>query len=153
MDKPLQIHKNHHSSCKTVSSPYDSITLLIFQLFASFVNKAILGCFGSSNLLLQRPAVSHSSEAPSTQEATHLTIVLSCAAATPPHSLPMQEHSISQIQSPVPFCLLSPWIIAIIKAAAAWNRFLLSRGVKNIQALSAILAWQVTRSSAPILFI
>lgn len=49
----LQIHKNHHSSSKTVSS--DSIMLLIRQLVASFVNKAIL----RSTDLLQRSPVSH----------------------------------------------------------------------------------------------
>lgn len=152
MDKPLQIHENHHSSCKTVSSPCDSIVLLIFQLFGSFVNKAILGCFGSANLLLQRPAVSHGF--------IHQEPLCSgklspphCSQLCCSHSLHMQEHNISQIQSPVPFCLLSPWIIAVIKAAAAWNRFLLSRGVKNIQAFSAILGWQVTRRSSPILFL
>lgn len=59
MGRPLWIHKNHHSSCKTVWSLYDSIAPLIFQLFACFVNKAILRSFGSTNLLLQRPPVSH----------------------------------------------------------------------------------------------
>lgn len=172
MGRPLWIHKNHHSSCKIVSSLYDSIALLIFQLFARFVNKAILRSFGSTNLLLQRPPVSHGFIH---QKPLHLgkrlTYALSLLALHSPlcrcsrlccsyfSTLPLQsrEHYISwnpadRIQPPVPFCLHSPRIITIIKAAAAWNRFLLSRVVKNSRAFSPTLAWQETRKAAPILF-
>jgi len=59
MAKPLRIHKDHHSSCKTILYLYSSVALLVFQLFASFINKAILGSFGSTDFPLQRPPVSH----------------------------------------------------------------------------------------------
>lgn len=55
MSRLLWIHTNHHSSCKTVSSFYDSVALRIFQLLASFINRAILGSFGNTGLLLHRP--------------------------------------------------------------------------------------------------
>lgn len=157
MSRLLWIHTNHHSSCKTVSSLYDSVALQIFQLLASFINRAILGCFGNTGLLLHRPqlVLASSTRSPFISE----TISPRCSSFVWQLWLLLQggkeKHLLKpRTQDPAPSAapLCSPWIITTIKAVAAWNKFLLSREVKNRQASSATWVWQVTRKAAPILF-
>lgn len=128
MSRLLWIHTNHHSSCKTVSSLYDSVALRIFQLLASFINRAILGCFGNTGLLLHRPqlVLASSTRSPFILE----TISPRCSSFVWQLWLLLQGDEAKHLlkprtQDPAPSAapLCSPWIITTIKAVAAETNF------------------------------